>query len=44
VQLRRGESLLLGAFETPDQAALAQAQLQRAGIAASLIARMETTP
>lgn len=44
VRLRRGERLLLGAFETPDQAALAQAQLQRAGIAASLIARMETTP
>jgi hypothetical protein len=35
---------LLGAFETPDQAALAQAHLQRAGIDASLITRMETTP
>lgn len=44
VRLRPGDRLLLGAFETPDQAALAQAHLQRAGIAASLITRMETTP
>lgn len=42
VRLRRGARPLLGAFETPDQAALAQSQLQRAGIPASLTARMET--
>jgi hypothetical protein len=42
VRASRGEHPLLGAFETPDQAAFAAAQLQRAGIAASLIARMET--
>ena len=44
VRIRRGDHPLLGAFETPDQAAHAAAQLQQAGIAASLIARMETSP
>jgi cell division septation protein DedD len=44
VRLRRGDRPVIGAFETPEQAVLAQTQLQRAGIVASLIARMETTP
>ncbi len=42
VRVSRGDHPLLGAFETPDQALHAAAELQRAGIAASLIARMET--
>lgn len=42
VRWRPGERPLLGAFETPEQAALAQAHLQRAGIVAALITRMET--
>jgi hypothetical protein len=41
---RGGERLLVGAFESPEQAALAQAQLRRAGVAASLIARLEDAP
>lgn len=44
VRLVPGGRLLLGAFENPEQAALAQAELARAGIAASLIARLEVTP
>lgn len=44
VRLRRGDRPVVGAFESPEQAVLAQTQLQRAGIVASLIARMETTP
>jgi cell division septation protein DedD len=42
--VRRATGLLLGAFETRDQAALAQQQLQRAGIPATLIARTEAIP
>jgi sporulation related protein len=37
-------TLLVGAFETPEQAGLLQAQLKRAGIAATLVTRMGTTP
>ena len=44
VRIRRGDHPLLGAFETPEQAAHAAAQLSQAGIAASLIARMERSP
>jgi sporulation related protein len=36
--------LLVGAFETPEQASLLAAQLQRAGISATLVTRMGTTP
>jgi cell division septation protein DedD len=36
--------LLAGAFETPEQASLLAAQLKRAGIAATLVTRMGTTP
>ena len=35
---------LVGAFESPEQASFAQAQLARAGIQATLITRVETTP
>jgi cell division protein FtsN len=35
---------LVGAFESPEQASLLQAQLARAGIQATLITRVETTP
>jgi cell division septation protein DedD len=35
---------LVGAFESPEQASVAQAQLARAGIPAKLITRVETTP
>ena len=34
--------LLVGAFETPEQAGLAEAQIKRAGIRATLIARVGT--
>lgn len=37
-------TLLVGAFETPEQAGLLEAQLKRAGIAATLVTRMGTTP
>ena len=36
--------LLVGAFETPEQAALAQTQLKRAGLQATLVARVRTRP
>jgi len=36
--------LLVGAFETPEQAGLLEAQLKRAGISATLVTRMGTTP
>ena len=35
---------LVGAFESPEQASATQAQLARAGIQATLITRVETTP
>lgn len=37
-------TLLVGAFETPEQASLVAAQLKRAGISATLVTRMGTTP
>jgi hypothetical protein len=37
-------SALVGAFESPEQASFTQAQLARAGIEATLITRVETTP
>lgn len=37
-------SALVGAFESPEQASFTQAQLARAGIEATLIMRVETTP
>jgi hypothetical protein len=37
-------SALVGAFESPEQASFTQAQLTRAGIEATLITRVETTP
>jgi cell division protein FtsN len=37
-------TLLVGAFETPEQASLLEAQLKRAGISATLVTRMGTTP
>lgn len=36
--------LLAGAFETPEQAAILQGQLKRAGVSATLVTRMTTTP
>jgi hypothetical protein len=39
-----GGRVLVGAFETPEQAALAEAQLKRAGVHAPLITRIGTTP
>ncbi len=36
--------LLVGAFETPEQASLTEARLQRAGLRATLIIRMGTRP
>jgi cell division septation protein DedD len=36
--------LLAGAFETPEQASLLAGQLKRAGISATLVTRMGTTP
>jgi len=38
------EHILVGAFETPEQATLVGAQLQRAGIHATLVTRTGTTP
>jgi 4-diphosphocytidyl-2C-methyl-D-erythritol kinase len=35
---------LVGAFESPEQASLMQAQLTQAGIQATLITRVEITP
>ena len=41
----RGDSaVLVGAFETLEQASLTEAQLKRAGIQATLVTRMGTTP
>jgi cell division septation protein DedD len=37
-------ALLVGAFESPDQASLAEAQLKRASIRATLVTRTRTTP
>jgi cell division protein FtsN len=39
-----GDTTLVGAFESPEQASLTQARLARAGIQATLITRVETTP
>ena len=36
--------LLAGAFETPEQAAILEGQLRRAGVSATLVIRMTTTP
>ncbi|HYL54007.1 MAG TPA: SPOR domain-containing protein [Gemmatimonadales bacterium] len=36
--------LLAGAFETPEQAAVLERQLKRAGVSATLVTRMTTTP
>jgi hypothetical protein len=36
--------LLAGAFETPEQAAILEGQLKRAGVSATLVTRMTTTP
>src|SRR5207244_3297838 len=36
--------LVVGAFESPEQAALTEARLRRAGIPATLVTRMGTTP
>lgn len=41
---RRNVPLLVGAFESPEQASLTQAQLARVGIEATLITRVETRP
>ena len=38
------DGLLVGAFETPEQAALARTQLKRAGIQASLVTRVGSRP
>jgi cell division septation protein DedD len=39
-----GTRILVGAFETPEQATLVAAQLERAGIHATLVTRTGTTP
>ncbi len=39
-----GGRLLVGAFESPEQASLTEARLKRAGIRATLVTRMGTTP
>jgi cell division protein FtsN len=39
-----GSRLLAGAFETPEQASLLEARLKRAGVQATLITRLGTTP
>jgi len=44
VPRRTGEPVLVGAFESADQASLAQARLARAGVRATLIPRMDTIP
>src|SRR5439155_1625065 len=36
--------LLVGAFETPEQATVLENQLKRAGVSATLVTRMTTTP
>ncbi len=41
---RGNAATLVGAFESPEQASATQAQLERAGIQATLITRVETTP
>jgi hypothetical protein len=41
---RGNRPTLVGAFESPEQASLTQAQLARVGIEATLITRVETTP
>ena len=41
---RSGRPTLVGAFESPEQAAVTQARLKRAGIHATLVTRVETTP
>src|SRR2546430_7055498 len=38
------DGLLVGAFETPEQAALARTQLKRAGIQATLVTRVGSRP
>ena len=43
VRWRTG-GLLVGAFETPEQAALAQTQLKRAGLQATLVTRVGSRP
>lgn len=40
----RDSRILVGAFETPEQASLSEAQLKRAGIQATLVTRVGTTP
>jgi cell division septation protein DedD len=42
--VRRGDDLVVGAFESPDQAAYAQDQLIRAGVPAVLVPRLERRP
>ena len=44
VRGRAGRPTLVGAFESPEQAAVARARLKRAGVRATLITRVETTP
>lgn len=44
VRAPRGDRLMVGAFETPEQAAFTHDLLTRAGIAAPLVPRRETTP
>jgi cell division protein FtsN len=44
VQGRGAGPALVGAFETPEQASLTQARLARAGVHATLITRVDTTP
>ena len=44
VRVGKNTAPLVGAFESPEQASLMQAQLTRAGIHATLITRVETTP
>jgi SPOR domain len=39
-----GGRLLVGAFETPEQASVLETQLKRAGVPATLVTRMGTTP
>ncbi|HEV2749485.1 MAG TPA: SPOR domain-containing protein, partial [Gemmatimonadales bacterium] len=39
-----GGRLLVGAFESPEQAAILESQLKRAGVSATLVTRMTTTP
>jgi len=39
-----GSRLLAGAFETPEQASVFEARLKRAGVQATLVTRIKTTP